>query len=1627
MARTKMRVLVDWDDDGFINKEAVKNAPINLLPDAAFMAALNQTVISSAAKIKATIIQDNDELGLIKSQFILASGDEGHFGREAFRLARPSAEPANVATDFENIPTPLTMVKKQEQSPYGNVVFVGKMGDTGGTFDLLDNAPLGIELKPSTKYTVQLWVKGIMLVSTTNKIDILLQNTAGIESGSKNSSVAGIGAIKIKDYDGSWVQATHIFTTTSTTRFITGLTIAIGGATGTDDDISEIWVTGLKVLEGQFDDTPDQLNSFTDDFDNATVTNFPSTSTPIGTGYANVLTTSGGTNTDEGLQYTIATETETGRIYQLDWAMRDNTGDSLFWDVELAISGDVGGANVVNNIFGAAGDWETGVAFIGSAKGTSTGVDQIRIEADSNLSTGIDFDVAFVWTDITDILKEYYTIDKLFNEQNSPFVLKANTAYRLSFSYKSDDITSATFTANRAELETKTEVQLSSSAVTVGVDWAKEDISIPSVSYNSTWEVVISSAVGTLDIKGVMLVEGTSIAPFSAGATPDKDNITDFLLTADWQLGRNNYDDPLAYEGTATLVMNNDSKEFSPANTASGFSGLFRQNLKIIIEVEDSSNVWVRMWTGWTHLFDAIPGKRTQRRATLTCRQGLFRFREGDLDYQIKRNISMIATIQEIISSVGFKSAYSPYQTILNFKAVLGRNTLLQSVSSLFSEATESGRTLEVPGLEWGRKTNPEQAIKELLKAEHAKMWIDRDGGIVVRQREGYINQTEDAVVNLDKEVLEATYRWGEDIVNRVDVFVTPRKNTTDAEIWRTKAPIEIRGHPFGDARQVLYTKLIEMQFEFEEGTQRTITDIKGNIQDMTVIVYNRDPTRYNDPTPFVVSASEWAGEVHATVLGNESLRKLLQVRNNLRYRVWIDLTIHGTYVEGGEPATYVVEDIKAQIEENALHAEKIELNAITNEEEAISYARFVLQRKATPIGEFRSITRVARDSATLDRMLQQGIGSVLKISEIQTGEKDRSHSVLGESGSYAAGQELRMTATIARINEQRYFKVGDVTGYGSSNVKRDGMETAFGEAVFSYSKKPAITPEKDFVFRLSAPTEGMLIIGNLDESSWVNRFITGRQYTPTVAWIENPTTPDDAMTNERHQWRMNTVATESNIIGIDRTLRFIEETYNFKVGTTLIRLSADIDYDPANFGSSTDLVARGYVYNVTGAAEETTVFTSATINKASGNLRLGGEFTTIKTDEMDWRLELESFDTDFKWFYFGDLTILHYPSLPTQDLALAPATGYYLTLWASTKYGGSGRVVNIKIIAEDGTKIEDSNMTLPEGLGKATIGFTTVAGKENAHAIIITPTGADDLDLYGIAITGQKDQELSIITDGTMSGDISHWSIIDTPTTHEYSGGRLHIIGDSIGDGAFQTVPKATASSVMIDGNMEAVGVGAWTAGSNATLTKETGSAHAGAKVLRIARSITANPEASQIMYTIGEEYQLKGWARSDGFAIPSIFSDGLGTIWTGTTSTSWQPFNLSFVATETNRPSFFSVTNTGTEYTEWDTMSLMPRVPLEVDEFYEVEFDYDVITGTLDQKWSGASAPPNQLGLSGSGTIKYTFKEATGISRDMSFRSATVPAEYFIDNVRVNKINLFDTFKEANEIQSNLPILYL
>jgi hypothetical protein len=97
----------------------------------------------------------------------------------------------------------------------------------------------------------------------------------------------------------------------------------------------------------------------------------------------------------------------------------------------------------------------------------------------------------------------------------------------------------------------------------------------------------------------------------------------------------------------------------------------------------------------------------------------------------------------------------------------------------------------------------------------------------------------------------------------------------------------------------------------------------------------------------------------------------------------------------------------------------------------------------------------------------------------------------------------------------------------------------------------------------------------------------------------------------------------------------------------------------------------------------------------------------------------------------------------------------------------------------------------------------------------------------------------------------------------------------------------------LLIDGDMEAAGVAAWTARNGVTLTKETTTPYGGAQCLRTA-SGAAWGLACQAVVTIGKTYRVTGRCRGDGVNVaPQLyFSDAWTAI--GTTSNSWQQFDF-------------------------------------------------------------------------------------------------------------------------------------
>lgn len=126
---------------------------------------------------------------------------------------------------------------------------------------------------------------------------------------------------------------------------------------------------------------------------------------------------------------------------------------------------------------------------------------------------------------------------------------------------------------------------------------------------------------------------------------------------------------------------------------------------------------------------------------------------------------------------------------------------------------------------------------------------------------------------------------------------------------------------------------------------------------------------------------------------------------------------------------------------------------------------------------------------------------------------------------------------------------------------------------------------------------------------------------------------------------------------------------------------------------------------------------------------------------------------------------------------------------------------------------------------------------------------------------------------------------------------------------------------NILADADMELTGTSAWTAVNNATLSKQTTAPFQGLRVLRVARNGTNSARARQSICIIGVRYRVTGYCRSDGNATPRIIN-GANVLFTGTTSTDWQRFDVIYTQVTNTFIDFESQTSTGTEYTEWDDL---------------------------------------------------------------------------------------------------------
>lgn len=281
--------------------------------------------------------------------------------------------------------------------------------------------------------------------------------------------------------------------------------------------------------------------------------------------------------------------------------------------------------------------------------------------------------------------------------------------------------------------------------------------------------------------------------------------------------------------------------------------------------------------------------------------------------------------------------------------------------------------------------------------------------------------------------------------------------------------------------------------------------------------------------------------------------------------------------------------------------------------------------------------------------------------------------------------------------------------------------------------------------------------------------------------------------------------------------------------------------------------------------------------------------------------------------------------------------TAYYLTDATNGErvalYKSAGNALSLYI---NGTVVLSS-------IGATEYGQYWVTGEENTVVMAIDSSGANQMylnahlvDTTATSYTSAKPTEFYVGANyaglSPFLGTIHSLSILSRLLTQADV--------DAIQDGSLWTYPsrasvwldfaEATAragtirgtTELVTDGDMEAVGTAAWTSYGGADIAKSTDSPHSGAQALRATSEAGEFGGFTQACLTVGKRYRIIGWARGDGnLKAPKIYD---GTIlWTGTTSTAWQMFDLSSVAVSATLRLYSATNDVG--WVEFDDVSVV------------------------------------------------------------------------------------------------------
>ncbi|MCA9913725.1 MAG: hypothetical protein KC496_10270, partial [Anaerolineae bacterium] len=524
------------------------------------------------------------------------------------------------------------------------------------------------------------------------------------------------------------------------------------------------------------------------------------------------------------------------------------------------------------------------------------------------------------------------------------------------------------------------------------------------------------------------------------------EDITAYCQTAEWQIGATQPYQQVSDEASATFMLNNADRRFSPEYVESPYYGELDIHLKLKVECTFTwlgTETTYPLYLGFIESIRPEPAKRTD--CTIKCVSAKQQLQDQYIQLPLLTNVRSDEVIQIILERLIMPPAINSNAWFLGVpgSSEIGETTYLadSSVAMDLDVGTKTWPYVadtwdanfygnQYVGEDWSGGFKAWDAIKDVIRAERGRFYFDREGKAVFQARDhdqtNYINwggfdtdTTSPAVETVVSDL--NNYSYGKYIYNEVEVNAYPRQaDSVDSLLYELPEPITVRA---GDERSIS-AKYTPDDADYE------VSAIEPYISEIT----------YSGPLSFSVEYMATRAKITiknvAQTSEEDSKGTLLEydfhTMTSTRQTSSNDDTLDGELTTLKITGKKLIAFDKVTTEKvdgvsrsrYGARAYRIDAKLMDDINDANAMAEYVLSQRKDPYGAYESLVLKPFNRSTINRALTALIGRKYTLYDDSQGH-EADYVIIGESWRFHKDQGWQCTKFLENVEDQLRWMLG--------------------------------------------------------------------------------------------------------------------------------------------------------------------------------------------------------------------------------------------------------------------------------------------------------------------------------------------------------------------------------------------------------------------------------------------------------------------------------------------------------------------------------------------------------------------------------------------------------------------------